>query len=95
MFSWPDPDQILEYSQFYAAMFACAAIVSGIVTFLQTFLFGVAGAKLTDRLRTMTFSNYLVQVSEHCFNNAFGWKVEFRKEKMYIKKKKTQNKLNR
>ncbi|XP_032525757.2 multidrug resistance protein homolog 49-like [Danaus plexippus] len=61
MFSWPDPDQILEYSQFYAAMFACAAIVSGIVTFLQTFLFGVAGAKLTDRLRTTTFSNYLVQ----------------------------------
>ncbi|XP_047542452.1 multidrug resistance protein homolog 49-like [Vanessa atalanta] len=61
MFSWPDPDEILRQSQFYAGMFACAAAVSGLVTFLQAWLFGLAGAKLTDRLRVMTFENYLVQ----------------------------------
>ncbi|CAH2252712.1 jg10177 [Pararge aegeria aegeria] len=61
MFSWPDHDEILRHSQIYAGMFACAAFVSGIVTFLQAWLFGLAGAKLTDRLRILTFNNYLVQ----------------------------------
>ncbi|XP_052738808.1 multidrug resistance protein homolog 49 [Bicyclus anynana] len=61
MFSWPDHDEILRYSQIYAGMFACAAFVSGMVTFLQAYLFGLAGAKLTDRLRILTFKNYLVQ----------------------------------
>lgn len=63
MFSWPDHEQILHYSQFYAGMFALAALTSGLVTFLQAWLFGLAGTKLTNRLRVMTFQNYLVQVS--------------------------------
>ncbi|XP_045770126.1 multidrug resistance protein homolog 49-like [Maniola jurtina] len=61
MFSWPDHDEILRQSQIYAGLFACAALVSGVVTFLQAWLFGLAGAKLTDRLRILTFNNYLVQ----------------------------------
>ncbi|CAH0712783.1 unnamed protein product, partial [Brenthis ino] len=61
MFSWTDHDEILRHSHFYAGMFALAAAVSGLVTFLQTWLFGLAGARLTDRLRVLTFQNYLVQ----------------------------------
>ncbi|VVD04761.1 unnamed protein product [Leptidea sinapis] len=61
MFSWPDREAILHQSQLYAGLFACAAVISGLVTFLQAYLFGLAGAKLTDRLRIMTFANYLRQ----------------------------------
>ncbi|XP_072948561.1 multidrug resistance protein homolog 49-like [Epargyreus clarus] len=61
MFSWPDAQEILEKSQLYAGLFACVAAVSGMVTFLQACLFGLAGTKLTERLRVKTFSNYLVQ----------------------------------
>lgn len=61
MFSWPDQEQILHYSQLYAGMFALVALTSGIVTFLQAWLFGLAGTKLTNRLRVKTFQNYLVQ----------------------------------
>ncbi|CAH2101619.1 unnamed protein product [Euphydryas editha] len=61
MFSLPDHEEILRQSQFYAGMFAVAAAISGLVTFLQAWLFGLAGARLTDRLRIMTFKNYLVQ----------------------------------
>lgn len=62
MFSWPDHEEILRYSRIYAGLFAVTALVSGLVTFLQAWLFGLAGTKLTDRLRVLTFNNYLVQV---------------------------------
>ncbi|XP_045508618.1 multidrug resistance protein homolog 49-like [Colias croceus] len=61
MFSWPDRDAILAQSQLYAGLFAGAAALSGLVTFLQGWLLGTAGAKLTDRLRVATFANYLRQ----------------------------------
>ncbi|XP_047513373.1 multidrug resistance protein homolog 49-like [Pieris napi] len=61
MFSWPDPEEILRQSQLYAGLFAIVAAVSGLVTFLQTWLFGLAGARLTNRLRVTMFANYLQQ----------------------------------
>ncbi|KAF9812483.1 hypothetical protein SFRURICE_018971 [Spodoptera frugiperda] len=45
----------------YDHMFAGVAAACGAVTFLQAWLFNRAGASLTDRLRQMTFRNYLVQ----------------------------------
>ncbi|CAK1546564.1 unnamed protein product [Leptosia nina] len=61
MFSLPEPEEILRQSELYAGLFALVAAVSGLVTFLQTWLFGLAGARLTNRLRVMMFSNYLQQ----------------------------------
>ncbi|XP_041970474.1 multidrug resistance protein homolog 49-like [Aricia agestis] len=61
MFSLTDSNEILRQSQLYAGLFAFSAVISGVVTFLQTYLFGLAGIKLTDRLRTRTFATYLVQ----------------------------------
>ncbi|KPJ17387.1 Multidrug resistance protein-like 49 [Papilio machaon] len=61
MFSLSNPDEILAKSHMYAGMFAGVAALSGLVTFLQAWLLGRAGAQLTDRLRVMTFRNFLVQ----------------------------------
>ncbi|XP_013176743.1 PREDICTED: multidrug resistance protein homolog 49-like [Papilio xuthus] len=61
MFSLSNPEEILAKSHMYAGIFAGVAALSGLVTFLQAFLLGRAGAQLTDRLRVMTFRNFLVQ----------------------------------
>ncbi|XP_045538541.1 multidrug resistance protein homolog 49 [Papilio machaon] len=61
MFSLSNTDEILAKSHMYAGMFAGVAALSGLVTFLQAWLLGRAGAQLTDRLRVMTFRNFLVQ----------------------------------
>ncbi|XP_068622168.1 multidrug resistance protein homolog 49-like [Battus philenor] len=61
MFSLSNPEEILEKSRMYAGLFACVAALSGLVTFLQAWLLGRAGARLTDRLRILTFRNFLVQ----------------------------------
>ncbi|CAH1642178.1 unnamed protein product [Spodoptera littoralis] len=61
MFSWSDGGAILRQSRVYAALFAGVAAACGALTFLQAWLFNRAGAGLTDRLRQMTFQNYLLQ----------------------------------
>ncbi|KAJ8707903.1 hypothetical protein PYW07_011580 [Mythimna separata] len=61
MFELSDKAEILSRSQLYASLFAGVAAACGLVTFLQAWLFNLAGARLTDRLRQMTFKNYLVQ----------------------------------
>ncbi|CAG9577050.1 unnamed protein product [Danaus chrysippus] len=61
IFADADSETILQQSQIYAAMFACCAVLSGLITFIQTWLLGLAGSKLTNRLRTLTFKNYLEQ----------------------------------
>ncbi|CAK1592795.1 unnamed protein product [Parnassius mnemosyne] len=61
MFSLAEPAEIVAKSQVYAGVFACVAALSGLVTFLQAWLLGRAGAKLTDRLRLLTFRNFLAQ----------------------------------
>lgn len=61
MFAWSDGAAILSQSRVYAGLFAGVAAACGAVTFLQAWLFNRAGASLTDRLRQMTFRNYLVQ----------------------------------
>lgn len=61
MFSWPNSDEILAQSQLYAFVFLGVAALCGVVTFLQAWLFNLAGARLTDRLRRLCFANYLRQ----------------------------------
>ncbi|CAH2056009.1 unnamed protein product, partial [Iphiclides podalirius] len=61
MFSLSEPAEIIAKSQVYAGLFACVAALSGLVTFLQAWLLGRAGAQLTDRLRVLTFRNFLAQ----------------------------------
>ncbi|KAF5290697.1 hypothetical protein FQR65_LT01987 [Abscondita terminalis] len=45
----------------YGAYFVACGVVLGLFGFLQTFLFGVAGEKLTLRLRSKMFHSYLSQ----------------------------------
>ncbi|KAF9407661.1 hypothetical protein HW555_012394 [Spodoptera exigua] len=61
MFAWSDRSAILSQARLYAGLFAGVAAACGLVTFLQAWLFNLAGARLTDRLRQMIFENYLVQ----------------------------------
>ncbi|XP_049883677.1 multidrug resistance protein homolog 49-like [Pectinophora gossypiella] len=61
MFASSDAAEILQRSQLYAGLFAGVAALCGLVTFLQAWLFTRAGSRLTDRLREMTFRNFLLQ----------------------------------
>ncbi|KAJ0183043.1 hypothetical protein K1T71_001019 [Dendrolimus kikuchii] len=61
MFSSSNSDEILSKSQLYAGLFAGVAAVCGLVNFAQTWLFNLAGCRLTDRLREVTFRNFLKQ----------------------------------
>ncbi|KAM3956211.1 LOW QUALITY PROTEIN: multidrug resistance protein homolog 49 [Aphomia sociella] len=61
MFASSDADLILSQSRLYAGLFALVAAVCGLVMFLQTWLFNKAGIALTDRLRVMSFRNFLYQ----------------------------------
>nr|XP_049707110.1 multidrug resistance protein homolog 49 [Helicoverpa armigera]WRX05965.1 ABCB11 [Helicoverpa armigera] len=61
MFGLSDKAVILSQSQRYALLFAGVAAACGLVTFLQSWLFNLAGSRLTDRLRRLTFQNFLMQ----------------------------------
>lgn len=61
MFASSDAELIVSQSQLYAGLFVLVAAVCGLVMFLQTWLFNRAGTALTDRLRVMSFKNYLQQ----------------------------------
>nr|XP_042898476.1 ATP-dependent translocase ABCB1 isoform X2 [Parasteatoda tepidariorum] len=54
-------DQILTDISFYSLLFVAMAICSGIASFLQTFMFSIAGEKLTGRLRVMVFTTIISQ----------------------------------
>ncbi|XP_055605924.1 multidrug resistance protein homolog 49 [Uranotaenia lowii] len=50
-----DPDYVREESSFYSILFLILGLVTGLGTFLQTYLFNIAGVRLTTRLRQKTF----------------------------------------
>lgn len=62
MFSLESGAAVVAAARQYAALFAGVAALCGLVTFLQTWLFNLAGSRLADRLRRLTFRNYLQQV---------------------------------
>ncbi|KAK4873210.1 hypothetical protein RN001_015239 [Aquatica leii] len=54
-------DYIKDETMFYCYMFLTIAIVLGLASVLQTYTFGLAGEKLTMRLRSKMFQSYLSQ----------------------------------
>ncbi|CAL1272518.1 unnamed protein product [Larinioides sclopetarius] len=59
-----DKDKIPDETDYLSLLFLLMAISSGVLTFLQIFMFTIAGEKLTSRLRKMVFSNILAQDME-------------------------------
>ncbi|XP_037948708.1 ATP-dependent translocase ABCB1-like isoform X1 [Teleopsis dalmanni] len=55
------PDLVRENSNQYSLYFLICGIVVGIATFLQIYTFGIAGEKLTERLRGLMFESMLKQ----------------------------------
>ncbi|XP_017866163.1 PREDICTED: multidrug resistance protein 1A [Drosophila arizonae] len=56
-----DDDYVRENTNQYSLFFLICGIVVGISTFMQIYLFGVAGENLTERLRGLVFSAMLKQ----------------------------------
>ncbi|XP_016973684.1 ATP-dependent translocase ABCB1 [Drosophila rhopaloa] len=54
-------DYVRENSNQYSLYFLLAGIVVGIATFLQIYFFGIAGERLTERLRGLMFESMLRQ----------------------------------
>ncbi|XP_035228451.1 ATP-dependent translocase ABCB1-like isoform X1 [Stegodyphus dumicola] len=54
-------DEIPEQRDFFCLLFLLMAITSGVFSFLQIFMFSIAGEKLTCRLRQMVFANIITQ----------------------------------
>lgn len=60
----PDED-IIEKTNMYSLVFVIAGLFTGTATFLQIYMFGIAGEKLTMRLRNLMFVSML--------NQEIGW----------------------
>ncbi|EDW61888.1 ATP-dependent translocase ABCB1 [Drosophila virilis] len=54
-------DYVRENTSQYSLYFLIAGIVVGLATFMQIFFFGIAGERLTERLRGLLFSSMLKQ----------------------------------
>ncbi|KAH8284597.1 hypothetical protein KR018_005431 [Drosophila ironensis] len=56
-----DDDYVRENTNQYSLYFLIAGIVVGIATFMQIYFFGIAGERLTERLRGLMFETMLNQ----------------------------------
>lgn len=61
VFASLDNDYVQQQSDKYSYYFVAVGIVSGLGIFMQTYLFTIAGVKMTSRLRQMTFKAILSQ----------------------------------
>ncbi|XP_071445843.1 multidrug resistance protein homolog 49-like isoform X2 [Hetaerina americana] len=59
--SLSDPDEVRSESSIYSVFFLITGIVTGVAAFLQMFSFNLAGVKLTNRLRLLSFAAILRQ----------------------------------
>ncbi|KAF5286694.1 hypothetical protein FQA39_LY16177 [Lamprigera yunnana] len=57
----PDDDKVREESNIFIILFVVVGIITGIATLLQIYMFGIAGEKLTMRLRQLMFTTMLKQ----------------------------------
>ncbi|KAH7637104.1 multidrug resistance protein 1-like [Dermatophagoides farinae] len=57
----PDPDYILDHVLKYALIFLAMGIISGILQFLQSYLYGISSENLTYRMRNDVFRAILSQ----------------------------------
>ncbi|XP_017479812.1 PREDICTED: multidrug resistance protein 1A [Rhagoletis zephyria] len=56
-----DPEYVRENTNKYSLYFLVTGVITGFATFFQIYLFGVAGEKLTERLRGLMFEAILKQ----------------------------------
>uniref|UniRef100_A0A0K8VT37 ABC-type xenobiotic transporter n=1 Tax=Bactrocera latifrons TaxID=174628 RepID=A0A0K8VT37_BACLA len=56
-----NPEYVRDNTNVYSLYFLITGIVVGLATFLQIYLFGIAGERLTERLRGMMFGTMLKQ----------------------------------
>ncbi|XP_067628798.1 ATP-dependent translocase ABCB1 isoform X2 [Eurosta solidaginis] len=56
-----DPEYVRENTNKYSLYFLITGIIVGFAAFLQIFMFGIAGEKLTERLRGLLFESILKQ----------------------------------
>ncbi|XP_034938105.1 multidrug resistance protein homolog 49-like isoform X2 [Chelonus insularis] len=56
-----DPDEVRRETVNFSILFIIVGVVTGIGTFLQMYMFGLAGVRMTTRIRRMTFSAMLKQ----------------------------------
>ncbi|XP_043207373.1 ATP-dependent translocase ABCB1-like isoform X2 [Amphibalanus amphitrite] len=56
-----DPDEALANAQFYGLLFLGIGVLAFLASFAQVFMFGVAGERLTTRIRKLTFKALLRQ----------------------------------
>ncbi|XP_053673190.1 multidrug resistance protein homolog 49 isoform X2 [Anopheles nili] len=56
-----DPEYVKEESNFYSFLFLVLGLITGLGTFFQTYLFNIAGVRLTSRLRQKSFKAIVSQ----------------------------------
>lgn len=56
-----DPDQVRSETVNFSLLFIVVGVVTGIGTFLQMYMFGLAGVRMTTRIRKLTFEAMLKQ----------------------------------
>ena len=61
VFTETDEARVQERTLTYSGLFIIVGLVTGIGTFLQMYMFGLAGVRMTTRLRSMTFEAMLKQ----------------------------------
>ncbi|XP_018348574.1 PREDICTED: multidrug resistance protein homolog 49-like isoform X2 [Trachymyrmex septentrionalis] len=57
----PDAEEVMKETIFLSILFIVVGLITGIGTFLQMHMFGLAGVRMTTRIRKMTFSAMLKQ----------------------------------
>lgn len=55
------PEELLKDSRFWASMFAVLGACTFVLIPIEYFLFGLAGGKLVERIRSMTFQSIMCQ----------------------------------
>ncbi|XP_071641827.1 multidrug resistance protein homolog 49 isoform X1 [Temnothorax longispinosus] len=57
----PEPADVMKYTIFLSILFIVIGVITGISTFLQMYMFGLAGVRMTTRIRKTAFSAMLKQ----------------------------------
>ncbi|KAG5315957.1 MDR49 protein, partial [Acromyrmex insinuator] len=59
--NFPDAEEVMKETIFLSILFIVVGLITGVGTFLQMHMFGLAGVRMTTRIRKMTFSAMLKQ----------------------------------
>lgn len=59
--SWPDEDEARRRGLYFSLLFLLLGLLTGLGTFYQTYMFNIAGVKLTSRLRSDVFKATMKQ----------------------------------